>query len=131
MPFDFISTYEAFAKALNIAGASEASYRNSVSRGYYSLYHKMRDYYKYPDGADVSHPTLSNRVSNDLTLQHHALLGNYMYGMKLDRVDADYFRKPKKGKEFNKSFCDDFWMRYNWFITNLAVSASPPSPQKP
>ena len=121
MGFDF-NNYESFGKKIGantVAPPQEEHFRNSISRGYYSFYHKVKIHFGYTDGQKINHAELASKLLNDDSLKYAERLSNLMFSMIDDRVDADYFRTPRKGKVFNKYFYDRFWGTYNWCVNAL------------
>jgi len=112
VPFDF-NQYEVFARALR-SGPDEVHYRNSISRGYYAFYHKVKTFFGHPDGTYVTHEALINELLTDPRLKKGAKLSNYMKSCKNERVQADYYRTPKdRHVVFNAAFCQRFWGSYD------------------
>lgn len=118
MSFDF-NEYEKFGRGLQ-NGPDEVHFRNSVSRGYYAFYHRVKTFFGHPDGTYVTHEVLINELLSDNRLRRGAKLSNYMRTCKNERVQADYYKTPtQRHLVFNSMFCQRFWGSYDVFIELL------------
>ena len=120
MPFDF-NNYEAFGKSLLENGTDEVHFRNSVSRGYYSFFHKVKKILGYSDKTVINHIDLINELRSDRRLKGGAKLSNFMKTCKTHREAADYYMEPKESHiSFkNNRFCQQFWVGYDEFVRIL------------
>jgi hypothetical protein len=115
MSFSF-NTYESFGRCLKDS-SKEVELRNSVSRGYYCFYHKVKRFFGYTVFQYVRHEDLIAKLNSDYRLKHGAKLSNAMQNLKEDREDADYKVVPRN--EFNNKNVEYFWKRYDKTIELL------------
>ena len=115
MSFSF-NTYEDFARRLKNS-TNEVDLRNSVSRGYYNFYHKVKKLFGYLNNQYVRHEDLIAKLKNDERINKGAKLSNAMQVMKEEREYADYKVSPPI--EFNKQFIEIFWRKYDNIIKLL------------
>jgi len=116
MPFSF-NSYEIFARKLKDS-TDEVDLRNSVSRGYYCFYHKVKNFFGYTTNQYVPHEVLINQLQNDYRISKGAKLSNAMQNMKQERVAADY-KTSSREYNFNKLFTEFFWRKFDRTIELL------------
>ena len=109
MSFSF-NSYEDFARKLKNS-SEEVDLRNSVSRGYYNFYHKVKKFFGYLNNQYVKHEDLISQLKNDEKISKGAKLSHAMQVMKEEREYADYKVRPPI--EFNERFIDTFWKKYD------------------
>lgn len=121
MAFDF-NQYESFARSFAECN-HEVGLRNSVSRGYYSYYHRIKDFFRIPKKVYKRHEELISDLRNDDRLIKGPWLAQSMQVMKEQREQADYYIENHPGKEkivFNKAGVERFWIRYNNALETLS-----------
>lgn len=120
MSFSF-DTYENFARQFCNSN-DETELRNSVSRGYYSFYHKVKKLLSLLDSEYFNHEQLITILDKDERLEQGSYLSSVMRTMKEERTQADYYKvnNPKlESIEFNKTRVGYFWQRYDMAVSKL------------
>ena len=112
MSFSF-DKYESFARDLKDSNREE-DLRNSVSRGYYSFFHKMKKLVNLTGNQFISHEDLIKKLKNQEELKNGIALSQGMLKMKEERHLADYKTfLSKQGFQFDKVNLTLFWRRYD------------------
>jgi|GEM_PF-5475943 uncharacterized protein (UPF0332 family) len=118
MAFDF-NKYESFAKLFAECNHEEGL-RNSVSRAYYSYYHKVKSFMQIPNKTYMRHEELIRKLSE--MGGKGAWLSKSMQTMKEEREQADYYAENHPYKEriiFDKRGVSRFWIRYENAVKTL------------
>jgi len=113
MAFSF-DEYEDFAKGLKDS-PKEVDLRNSVSRGYYCFFHKIRRFLGYSSVEKIDH----HKLITELRVNGFTNLSKGMQIMKEEREQADYNLKNNPGKtsiEFKANHIEMFWNRYDYLV---------------
>jgi uncharacterized protein (UPF0332 family) len=117
MSFDF-KNYEIYGKGLKLS-TEEVHLRNSVSRGYYAFYHKVKKLLGYTDSQYAKHDDLIKGLLAD-KFKDGAKLSNYMRTCKTQREQADYYKNPNNSiMSFTPSRVNTFWGSYDYYINLL------------
>ena len=120
MAFSF-DTYETFARGLKDS-SEEVDLRNSVSRGYYCFYHKVKTFFGFLNSETLTIKALINKLKDDERFNKRAQLSMAMQIMKEEREQADYFISNNKNRtkiNFNTKDIGIFWRKYDNIVNLL------------
>jgi uncharacterized protein (UPF0332 family) len=108
--FDF-KKYESFARDLSKT-PSEENIRNAISRGYYSMFHRLKVVAGLMQTGFGTHERIIEGIKRNPDTEDADNFARTLKNLHQDRVYADYHKAPPHPYVFNTENLKRFWTRF-------------------